>query len=329
MSRWLQRNGITTLEASDWNQLMVLLSDNVHSMGRITSSMTNGGREVSGVGTATMLGSTASIFIVVIDITLLDLRTDVWKERLNLLSKYRDKANFAWLLNHDTSNLVKIELRKQGHSLMVNKPLYQEKITQIFEAVMKKRVSDPNNRENDENTTTMEEGLHQSFEIEYAHSDVGSSDGSEKSELETVNCNDGGQRFKMLRNIENFRYPIVRNRSEELSPVSLKEGTKTTDDGNEGIEMESTLVDKQKPLEGLQIMLAEDTLVLQRVATIMLEKMGATVNVVEDGLQAVNAFKSAREFSAQEGGMERNRTNLLSMPPYDLILMDCQVRPTS
>lgn len=321
MSRWLKRNGITTLEASDWNQLTSLLSENIPLMRPITSSMIDGGSEVSGVGTAALLGINASIFIVVIDITLLDLRTDIWKARLNLLSKYRDKANFAWLLNHDTSNLVKIELRRQGHVLTVNKPLYQDKMTQIFEAVMKRRVSDPNNHQNAENTTEVEEGLQQSFEIEYAHSDVGSSDGSEKSDQSKDGLDDGRKLFKMLRNIEN-RYPIVRNRSVE------KEETKTTDDVQEGIEMETTLVNKQKPLQGLHILLAEDTLVLQRVATIMLEKMGATINVVEDGLQAVNAFKSATEIMEQEG-MEKQRTNLLSMPPYDLILMDCQVRLTS
>lgn len=59
-------------------------------------------------------------------------------------------------------------------------------------------------------------------------------------------------------------------------------------------------------------MLAEDTPVLQKVATIMLEKLGAKVVAVGDGLQTVNALH-------QEGG------NKSREPPYDLILMDCQV----
>lgn len=39
----------------------------------------------------------------------------------------------------------------------------------------------------------------------------------------------------------------------------------------------SKAVNEQKSLEGLRIMLAEDNPILQRVATIMLEKMGAIV----------------------------------------------------
>ncbi|CAM8909503.1 unnamed protein product [Rhodiola kirilowii] len=344
MSRWLRKNGVTTLEASDWNQLMDILSDIITPMRPITSGGIDGGCELTGVGTVKTLGIMASIFIVVIDIALLDSRAGIWKERLNLLSKYRGEASFAWLLNHDTSNVVKIELRKQGHTLMVNKPLYQDKMTQIFEAAMN-RTADPNNHADAETTTAKEEGFQQCFEIEYAHSDIGSSDGSEKSELENNNSNcvsENGERpFKMITSIGNLRYPTVSGGSVELNPVSLKEGNKTTDDtaevrpklkSNEGIELESDLVNKQKLLEGLHILLAEDTLVLQRVATIMLEKMGATVNVVEDGLQAVTAFRcmvngneTAREFSAQEDGMERNQTYTFSMPPYDLILMDCQM----
>jgi protein-histidine pros-kinase len=54
----------------------------------------------------------------------------------------------------------------------------------------------------------------------------------------------------------------------------------------------------------LRVLLAEDTLVNQRVAVRMLEKRGHVVTVVGNGLEAVNAVESGR---------------------FDLILMDVQM----
>lgn len=82
----------------------------------------------------------------------------------------------------------------------------------------------------------------------------------------------------------------------------------------------SKVVNGQKSLEGLRILLAEDTPVLQRVATIMLQKLGASVVIVGDGMQAVDAL------SALENDSARNETKTGECPLYDLILMDCQVR---
>ena len=59
---------------------------------------------------------------------LLDLSTDIWKDQINFLDNFSGKAKFAWMLNHDTSNAIKMELRKKGHFLMVNKPLYKAKM---------------------------------------------------------------------------------------------------------------------------------------------------------------------------------------------------------
>ena len=72
-------------------------------------------------------------------------------------------------------------------------------------------------------------------------------------------------------------------------------------------------------LEGIRILLAEDTPILQKVATIMLEKMGAIVVVVGDGLQAVEALQIPLENGP------KTQTKMCDPSPYDLILMDCQV----
>ncbi|KAK1321997.1 Histidine kinase 1 [Acorus calamus] len=89
-------------------------------------------------------------------------------------------------------------------------------------------------------------------------------------------------------------------------------------------------ISEQNSLSGLRILLAEDTPVLQRVATIMLEKMGATVTAVGDGMQVVDALKcmlGAGECltlpSEQKNGMLECQTQ--GNHTFDLILMDCQM----
>lgn len=68
-----------------------------------------------------------SIFIIVIDIRLLDLNTYIWKEQLYFLDKYSGRAKFAWILNHDTSNNIKMDLRRQGHVLMLTNHFIKER----------------------------------------------------------------------------------------------------------------------------------------------------------------------------------------------------------
>jgi len=55
---------------------------------------------------------------------------------------------------------------------------------------------------------------------------------------------------------------------------------------------------------GLHVLLAEDNVINQRVATMMLRSLGCTVQLAEDGAQAVEQFKNGH---------------------FDLILMDCQM----
>ncbi|KAJ7564796.1 hypothetical protein O6H91_02G033800 [Diphasiastrum complanatum] len=72
-------------------------------------------------------------------------------------------------------------------------------------------------------------------------------------------------------------------------------------------------------LTGMHILLVEDTLVLQRLISTMLKKLGAQVTVVGDGQQAVAAVEEAGKETAQQ-----NITlNLTKKVDFDLILMDC------
>ncbi|XP_047314872.1 histidine kinase 1-like isoform X1 [Impatiens glandulifera] len=284
MSQWLQKNGVLTCEASEWNGLTQIL----HQLFPVETD--------GGIKTTTRLevSKSSSMFIIMIEISLLDLNTSIWKEQLDFLDKYCKSAKFAWILNHDTSNSVKTELRNKGYLIMVNKPLYQAKIIQILEAAI---IKDRNSK-TDEN-----DGLHHECVVTdpIQYGTVSSSDDSDKSGIESPN------------------FVKERNQQSIMAAGSIIRHPRT----------ESAM----KPLEGLQILLAEDTPVLQRVATIMLEKMGAFVTAVGDGEQAVNALRatlSAEEESPlEEDGNRRNQNGIKASPPFDLVLMDCQVRKIS
>lgn len=77
-------------------------------------------------------------------------------------------------------------------------------------------------------------------------------------------------------------------------------------------------------LVGMHILVVEDTPVLQRLASMMLKKLGAEVTVVGDGLQAVEAV--AQAVNARERGAAAAVDTVLKPIPctsFDLILMDC------
>ncbi|XP_073390003.1 histidine kinase 1 isoform X3 [Physcomitrium patens] len=76
-------------------------------------------------------------------------------------------------------------------------------------------------------------------------------------------------------------------------------------------------------LAGIRILLAEDTPVLAKVATIMLEKMGACVVAVGDGLQAVETIGRSR--GEHNVGDTEESTTPAEIDGFDLVLMDCQM----
>lgn len=291
MTRWLREKEVQTHEASDWNELTINLQDFFNA--RMPHSENQ-----------ELESSIASIFTIIVDIGLLDLSTELWKQQLNFLEKYcAGRASFAWILNHDTSKVVKTELRKRGHLLMVNKPLYKAKLVQIFEAVIKR------DRNLHLQTPVSDHEFH---EIDALQSPSASSDDSEKLDNEscTMVRREYFSRGPLSQSMSSADYIHV-NLEDDVSRLSKERySTKSCLEGSKAVN------GQKRPLEGLSILLAEDTIVLQRVATIMLEKMGARIVVVGDGLQVVDALKNK---------IQSNEQIDAKALPYDLILMDCQV----
>ncbi|CDP01875.1 unnamed protein product [Coffea canephora] len=336
MAQWLQKNLVHTYEASEWNELTQTLQEHFKA-----SYMHIPPGEFSESEQMHTQGISISVVVIVIDIGLLELSTDIWKEQLAYLDKYSSIAKFAWILNHDTPNAIKAELRWRGHLLMVSRPLYKAKIVQILEAVIKDQQMELQKYV----TATIEGNLNECHEIDAIHSWTPSSDDSDKSERDdlrlaspfyrtpnaspSLNRTPNGHHaeFAHVRYEENAcnkKSPGQTRQEEQQSPITCLKERDTV--------RISTSMDEQSSLKGLRILLAEDTPVLQRVATIMLEKLGAKVVAVGDGLQAVEALKFLlhsselrKESPVEDDNSEIITANGLSLLPYDLILMDCQM----
>ncbi|XVF62203.1 hypothetical protein PTKIN_Ptkin08bG0198400 [Pterospermum kingtungense] len=363
MARWLSRNGVPALEASEWNELTQILHelfrartrdcgfDTHYSLGEPLRSKVHSLQDMR-----------KPVYIIVVDLGLLDLSTDIWKEQLNFLDKFSGQVKFAWMLNHDTSNAIKVELRRKGHILMVNKPLYKAKMLHILEAVIKERYVELHKRSPNGTKGTAKGGdSHECLEIDSTHFETCSSDDSDISDTAGANSissvHTGEQpRESNPSNCQTFKNCLVefaRSGSEvnnvraEDDQCNARPKLHDTEDAkcdnfnssspeqpsvsSNAKDRETSYASKaangQKSLDGLRILLAEDTPVLQRVATIMLEKLGATVIAVGDGLQAVDALNSelAGEEYTRESSLNRLQTEICDSPPYDLILMDCQM----
>ncbi|XP_061367732.1 histidine kinase 1 isoform X2 [Gastrolobium bilobum] len=344
-SKWLQKNGVCTMEASDWNGLTQILRELFHSK----SSVHNNDLDANYLVNERLNSKLLNIqdmrnptFVIVVDIELLDLSTDIWKEQLNFLHRYFGRAKFVWMLNHDTSNTIKMELRRKGHILMVNKPLYKAKMIHILEAVIKERNLELQKKNMTAPRTTMKEGdLHEFLEIDSTHFDVASSDDSDISEKVGSNpvSASGDKPIENPPSPDQMNNGFVRLTNEYLQDNNLREeeSCQSNPNSNDATEdtkpksLSSKAINGKKSLEGLRILLAEDTPVIQRVATIMLEKMGAAVVAVGDGQQAVDALnckldaEDCTRESLQKERNTRSQTEILTYPPYDLILMDCQM----
>ncbi|KAE9614589.1 hypothetical protein Lal_00012239 [Lupinus albus] len=359
-SNWLHKNGVFTLEASEWNGLTQTLKELFHAR----CSVINNGFDAHYPVHDSLRSKLLNIqdirnltLVIAVDIGLLDLSTDIWKEQLNFLHKYFGRANFVWVLNHDTSNTIKMELRRNGHILTVNKPLYITKMVHILEAVIKERNLEVQRKNMTTPRTTTQEGdSPKSLEIDFTHCDAASSDGSDITELggsDPVSANADIQREKLSRSdassqyqmnnclvrltneyLEDNDYPMKKKSCESsLNSHEVTADFTTKSSSSRQSSMTKGAANGKKTLEGLRILLVEDTLLIQRVATIMLEKMGANVVAVGDGQQAVDALYGVlgaedcrRESQLKERNARSSQTEILScLPPYDLVLMDCQM----
>ncbi|KAI3747704.1 hypothetical protein L6452_10297 [Arctium lappa] len=345
LSRWLFKIGVPTWDASEWNELTHILQE-LFIPTRYAQNLKYECLKSESISKQEM---EASVFIIVIDIGLLNISTDIWKEQLNFLDKFNRRAKFAWVLNHDTSNTIKMELHNRGHLLMVNEPLYKAKMIQIMEAAIKESCLEQQRKMISLRHTIVGGEAHECLEIDPIHSDSESSNGSEKSEINSAGT---FQVERTQRVLSSSRYGTVNDCFLELTevcserkkldmnetvPVAVSSSHKSNSvelmnggsSQEKGFQYAVKAMNGQKSLEGVRILLAEDTPILQRVATIMLEKMGATVVVVGDGLQAVGALQVLHEAekckeSPLEGGTT-TQTKIRDPPPYDLILMDCQM----
>ncbi|KAK9948399.1 hypothetical protein M0R45_003979 [Rubus argutus] len=374
MSRWLRKNGVFTLAASEWNELTQILRELFQ--GRNSTGSNSFETKYSlNESLKAELHSIHDIrnpaFVMVVDIGVLDLSTDIWKEQLNFLDNYSGKATFAWMLNHDTSNAIKMELRRRGNVLMVNKPLYKAKMVQILEAVIKERNLETHRTPDALRTITKEVDSHECLEIDSTHFDIAcSSDDSDKCEKSNSSSKSSfhirkKQRDSVVKTCSS-QYQTINSCLVELTQVLPKGNNSRIEDVHRIEDAEPRLVstsqsshatqpqcedsklqqqqsitgspkrngnaytrkptNQQQSLQGLRILLAEDTPVLQRVASIMLEKMGATVIAVADGLQAVDALNCMLSSEDCKRNLKDGPENEAGLPrPYDLVLMDCQM----
>lgn len=328
-----------TYEASEWNELTQRLQELFQGGTYVKNSPSRFSRDEE----SNTEDKRLSIFIIVIDIRLLDLSTDIWTEQLIYLDRYSGRAKFAWILNHDTSNNIKMELRRKGHLLMVNRPLYKAKMIQIMESAI--RESDLElQKDMNSSIHVVGDEMRECLEMNQIHSDNCSSSESYKIELRNLSLTGlqlGENQQKHASKPCLSRYEAVNNCFVELTEVHAEENElrrneknlSRTCSGNPSDGMYSTRSkDEHKSLQGVRILLAEDTPLLQKVATIMLERLGATVVVVGDGQQAVDALKivpSPDEYlqaSSGEDGISNIQAKGCDHSTYDLILMDCQVK---
>ncbi|KAJ6398316.1 hypothetical protein OIU77_019170 [Salix suchowensis] len=374
MSQWLHKIGLTTSGVSDWNELTQVLRKLFHARRRENGFDVNCSlNEPLKSEVLNIEDMKDPVFIIVVDIGLLDLSTDIWKEQINFLDKFSGKVKFAWMLNHDTSNATKMELRKKGHLLMVNKPLYKAKMIHILETVIKEKDLERQKQSPDAARAKTKDGdMHECLEIDSTHFDTASSEESDMAEMSKSNSPSTFHLREKRRETEkmasesqcqSFKKCLVElanvdaeSREDPCQPRPNLPGTQYGKDmlvcnkqapfstQNESSKHEERISEssshkeqgnsyssKAGNLDGLRILLAEDTPVLQRVATIMLEKMGAKVIAVGDGLQAVealNCISSEKDFKRESPGDDGERglqTDIQDSPRYDLVLMDCQM----
>ncbi|KAK3131775.1 hypothetical protein QOZ80_6AG0511240 [Eleusine coracana subsp. coracana] len=105
------------------------------------------------------------------------------------------------------------------------------------------------------------------------------------------------------------------NHQPEISGIVLHD---VQTDATTEVAAQEQKTEDDKPLAGMHVLLAEDTLVLQTIQKKMLSQLGATVTLAVDGSEAVKFYKQALE----QASVPKEDTMQL---PYHVIFMDCQM----
>ncbi|KAK3118376.1 hypothetical protein QOZ80_9BG0698170 [Eleusine coracana subsp. coracana] len=108
---------------------------------------------------------------------------------------------------------------------------------------------------------------------------------------------------------------IRTNHQPEISRIVLQD---VHTDATTEVAAQEQKTEDDKPLAGMHVLLAEDTLVLQIIQKKMLSQLGATVTLAVDGSEAVKFYKQALE----QASVPKEDTMQL---PYHVIFMDCQM----
>ncbi|GJN29469.1 hypothetical protein PR202_gb17695 [Eleusine coracana subsp. coracana] len=105
------------------------------------------------------------------------------------------------------------------------------------------------------------------------------------------------------------------NHQPEISGIVLQD---VQTDATIEVAAQEQKTEDDKPLAGMHVLLAEDTLVLQTIQKKMLSQLGAIVTLAVDGSEAVKFYKQALEQTgvAKEDTMQWR---------YHVIFMDCQM----
>lgn len=311
ISQWLGKKKVSTLETSEWHELTQILRELLDPISPVSSNGFDAPYSSSEPLKAEMTNIKALIdpvYVVVIDIALLDLSSDLWREQLNSLDIFHRKAMFAWVVNHQTTSPIKTELSREGQNIVVSKPLYKGKMIQILETAvrgnnlgMQHRISSTTNEGNGEeirgSIASYSASKHQTFrKCSFEFSSICPGESSSRRE-------------DLIHTMFRERHQIGSSRRDQPCSSSNSSGN------------------QKRILEGLRILLAEDTPLIQIVACKILEKVGATVNVVPDGLQAVEALNRmlAAESSRRRSLLQGSPSETPDTPRFDLILMDCQM----
>ncbi|KAK3194261.1 hypothetical protein Dsin_025571 [Dipteronia sinensis] len=102
------------------------------------------------------------------------------------------------------------------------------------------------------------------------------------------------------------------------SHVRLRTRHSSSSQGYKNAQTEIEEAYDEKPLTGKKFLVAEDTLMLQKLARVILTRLGATVEVCKNGAEALQLVRNGLK-----DGTEHGNPQIL---PYDYILMDCEMQ---